>query len=133
MSMKMGVALILNGETEELFRSKTIDEMKEISSKFSWSIGETRREPRTTVGERYRDLLSAAETIVKMNEEISLLSCSLTSLVADVEKISLSPSFRRDTTPTGATGLQEISPSNLPYLNVASQIKLLRLAHSPFS
>nr|ACO11758.1 conserved oligomeric Golgi complex component 1 [Lepeophtheirus salmonis] len=133
MSMKMGVALILNEETEELFRSKTIDEMKEISSKFSWSIGETRRELRTTVGERYRDLLSAAETIVKMNEEISLLSCSLTSLVADVEKISLSPSFRRDTTPTGATGLQEISPSNLPYLNVASQIKLLRLAHSPFS
>ena len=58
----------LSLDPEQLFETKSIDEIATFSRSLTVDIDRKREELRTMVGERYRDLMEAAETITKMRE-----------------------------------------------------------------
>ena len=58
--------IMTDADVEVLFQSKTISDIKKINSDLERDIDKKREELRTTVGERYRDLMEAAETITHM-------------------------------------------------------------------
>ena len=53
---------------EHLFQTRTVDEIATFSRSLTVDIDRKREDLRTMVGERYRDLMEAAETITKMRE-----------------------------------------------------------------
>ncbi len=53
-------------DVERLFEVKTVDEIAEFSHSLTRDIDRKREELRTMVGERYRDLMEAADTIARM-------------------------------------------------------------------
>lgn len=55
-------------DPEYLFESRTVDEIAEFSRSLSRDIDRKREELRTMVGERYRDLMEAADTIARMKQ-----------------------------------------------------------------
>jgi hypothetical protein len=58
--------LFLNTDLEALFANHTIDEIEKLSQGLKHDIDQKREELRTMVGERYRDLMEAADTITQM-------------------------------------------------------------------
>ena len=58
--------LFLNTDLEVLFANQTIDEIEKLSQGLKHDIDQKREELRTMVGERYRDLMEAADTITQM-------------------------------------------------------------------
>ena len=58
--------MLFNTDLETLFTNHTIDEIEKLSQGLKHDIDQKREELRTMVGERYRDLMEAADTITQM-------------------------------------------------------------------
>ena len=58
--------ILSDAEVEALFETHNISDIKQLHSELERDIDKKREELRTTVGERYRDLMEAAETITRM-------------------------------------------------------------------
>ena len=58
--------ILLDMDLETLFTNNTIDEIEKLSQGLKHDIDQKREELRTMVGERYRDLMEAADTITQM-------------------------------------------------------------------
>ena len=58
--------ILSDAEVEALFETHNISDIKILHSELERDIDKKREELRTTVGERYRDLMEAAETITRM-------------------------------------------------------------------
>ena len=58
--------ILSDADVEALFETKPISDIKQFNHELEKDIDKKREELRTTVGERYRDLMEAAETITHM-------------------------------------------------------------------
>ena len=58
--------ILSDPDVEALFQTRNISYIKKFNSDLERDIDKKREELRTTVGERYRDLMEAAETITHM-------------------------------------------------------------------
>ena len=57
---------LFDTDLDVLFNNHTIDEIEKLSQGLKHDIDQKREELRTMVGERYRDLMEAADTITQM-------------------------------------------------------------------
>ena len=58
--------ILSDADVEVLFETNSISEIKQFNIDLEKDVDKKREELRTTVGERYRDLMEAAETITHM-------------------------------------------------------------------
>ena len=58
--------MLFNTDLESLFTTHTINEIENLSQGLKHDIDQKRDELRTMVGESYRDLMDAADTIAQM-------------------------------------------------------------------
>ena len=65
---------ILSLDPDQIFELQNIDQVKELVRKLQHETDRKREELRTLVGERYRDLMEAAETIIYMRDTSSEVS-----------------------------------------------------------
>ena len=65
---------ILSLDPDQIFELQNIDQVKELVRKLQHETDRKREELRTLVGERYRDLMEAAETIICMRDTSSEVS-----------------------------------------------------------
>ncbi|ODN03459.1 Conserved oligomeric Golgi complex subunit 1 [Orchesella cincta] len=64
----------------QVFETRGLDQTKEISKRVNSEIEKKREELRTLVGERYRDLIDAADTIASMNASSATIYGKLSTL-----------------------------------------------------
>ncbi|XP_054722129.1 conserved oligomeric Golgi complex subunit 1-like [Uloborus diversus] len=110
--------------TDILFENHTIKEIQEIEKKLRNDIERKKEELRQMVGERYRDLMDAADTITEMKE----IAESVTTCVRSVEIRSTdlqNGSLRRGILNTIQNKVDEKRRQNELLYTVASQIKIL--------
>ena len=62
---------ILSLDPDQIFELQNIDQVKELVRRLQHETDRKREELRTLVGERYRDLMEAAETIICMRDTSS--------------------------------------------------------------
>ncbi|CRK92921.1 CLUMA_CG006488, isoform A [Clunio marinus] len=70
----------LNLDVDKLFEQHTIKEIEGVNRKIQSEIENKREELRTMVGERYRELIQAADTIAEMKKTSFDLSANITKL-----------------------------------------------------
>ena len=61
---------MFNTDLETVFTSNSIEEIEKLSQGLKHDIDQKREELRTMVGERYRDLMEAADTISQMKSRL---------------------------------------------------------------
>ena len=66
----MTKAGMFNTDLEMVFTSNSIEEIEKLSQGLKHDIDQKREELRTMVGERYRDLMEAADTISQMKSRL---------------------------------------------------------------
>ncbi|CAL8076194.1 unnamed protein product [Orchesella dallaii] len=64
----------------QVFETRGLDQTKEISKRVNSEIEKKREELRTLVGERYRDLIDAADTIASMSSSSATIYAKLSTL-----------------------------------------------------
>ncbi len=111
-------------DPDELFETKTVDEIAELSRSLARDVDRKREELRTMVGERYRDLMEAADTIARMREGAEAVIASVDGAVNSGREAHARAvqGFRNK---GGAASLTDEADCNAPYLAVAAEIKLL--------
>jgi len=108
-------------DPDQLLVSHSVVEVERVAHRLQREVDSKREELRVMVGERYRDLIEAADTIQKMKSS----SLAVIDSVSDMQSTSINLQKHSLTytvpkyTESGPTGI------NLPYLSVAASIKLL--------
>jgi hypothetical protein len=100
----------VNVAVENKFKDANITEIKTFISELKKTCDSKKQEVRLLVGERYRDLLEAADLIIGMKEQCK----NATKLISSIEGELL------ETKETSTSPIRETSDFTLP-----SQIKLL--------
>lgn len=72
-------------DPDKVFETYTVDEIKSLTRQLDQEMDRKREELRTMVGERYRDLMDAAETITRMRDS----SSQVESVIDDIQKSTL--------------------------------------------
>ena len=73
---------MFNTDLDSLFTTHTIDEIEKLSQGLKHDIDQKREELRTMVGESYRDLMDAADTIAQMKIRYeSCFRCKIEALL----------------------------------------------------
>lgn len=117
----MPVSSLLDIDPDQLFKQRSIQEVEEVQKKLHHEIERKREELRTMVGERYRDLIEAADKIAEMK----LIS---ERVIEDVDRMSAATSQMQETQVSGFKGDKNKSLSNKSvdkWSKVAAQIKVL--------
>jgi hypothetical protein len=73
--------------SDSLFEKHTIAEIRQLEQTTRKDVGEKREELRQMVGERYRDLISAADTIVEIKNTANTVSCIVGRLKEDLLQV----------------------------------------------
>ena len=114
-----------NMDPDKIFETKTIDEVKDLVRKLQYETDCKREELRSLVGERYRDLMDAAETIICMrdtsNEVLTRIQETQTSMANLNTQLS---SFRKKFNDNEPDADTLINDDENQYA-LAAQIKLL--------
>lgn len=79
-------------DAESLFRSKPIAEIRNTESLTRKQIDDKREELRQLVGNRYRDLIDSADSIVHMKSSCTSISANITAVHDRIRSLSLSHS-----------------------------------------
>ncbi|WCJ38931.1 Conserved oligomeric Golgi complex subunit 1 [Euphorbia peplus] len=78
-------------EAEALFRSKPISEIRNVEASTRKQIQDKKEELRQLVGNRYRDLIDSADSIVLMNSSCLSISSNIASVQTQIRFLSASP------------------------------------------
>ncbi|KAJ4844214.1 Golgi transport complex subunit 1 [Turnera subulata] len=78
-------------DAESLFRTKPISEIRTVESSTRKQIDEKKEELRQLVGNRYRDLIDSADSIVNMKSSCESISSNISSIHANIRSLSASP------------------------------------------
>ena len=114
-------------DPEMLFETRTIPDIAQFSRSLKQDIDRKREELRTMVGERYRDLMEAADTITNMKESSENVISSLESVINQGAEIH-SKALLGFSSGKLKNHLNITDDPNQPYLAVAAEIKLLMMA-----
>lgn len=113
-------------DTNILFEKFTVEEIREIEKKTRADIERKKEDLRIMVGERYRDLIEAADTITEMKNSAQ----NVMSSIAKMEEMCKSLKQRHMIKGTSfqqrkGQGQQEGKKQEVRFYGIASQIKLL--------
>ncbi|XP_023323388.1 conserved oligomeric Golgi complex subunit 1 isoform X2 [Eurytemora carolleeae] len=114
---------LLDLDPDQLLSVSGVEVVEGVARRLQREVDSKREELRVMVGERYRDLIEAADTIQNMKTSSTSIIDSVSEMqksTLNLPKQSLIYTVPRNTE-SGPTGL------NLPYLYVASSIKLLMI------
>ncbi|KAJ6891830.1 oligomeric Golgi complex subunit 1-like [Populus alba x Populus x berolinensis] len=78
-------------DAESLFRTKAIPEIRNVESETRQQIEEKKEELRQLVGNRYRDLIDSADSIVHMKSYCESISRNIASIHTNIRSLSASP------------------------------------------
>ncbi|XP_047096649.1 conserved oligomeric Golgi complex subunit 1 [Schistocerca piceifrons] len=119
----MPVSNLLELNPDKLFEEHSISEIQEIQKKLQTEIDRKREELRTMVGERYRDLIEAADTIADMK-------ATAEGIVSHIDKMTdkckqLQEQQLLGFTPSSSTKSSSGSAPKSSFYSVAVQIRVL--------
>lgn len=106
-------------DAESLFRSKPISEIRNVEVATKKEIDAKKEELRQLVGNRYRDLIDSADSIVLMKSSCESISANITMISDSISSLSAS-----DATTT-STNLISPNPTRLRIYGIASRVKYL--------
>ncbi|RVW57672.1 Conserved oligomeric Golgi complex subunit 1 [Vitis vinifera] len=106
-----------NRDAESLFRSKPISEIRNVEATTRKQIQEKKEELRQLVGNRYRDLIDSADSILLMKSSCHSISSNISSIYSAISSLSASHSPH----------LSSPNPSRLTIYALASRINCLPL------
>lgn len=78
-------------DAESIFRSKPISEIRNVEAVTKKQIGEKKEELRQLVGNRYRDLIDSADSIVLMKSSAESISANISAIHDGIRSLSASP------------------------------------------
>ncbi|EEF47321.1 conserved oligomeric Golgi complex subunit 1 [Ricinus communis] len=78
-------------DAETLFRSKTISEIRNVEATTRKQIDDKKEELRQLVGNRYRDLIDSADSIVLMKSSCHSIYSNIASIQTNITSLSASP------------------------------------------
>ncbi|CAB3375925.1 Hypothetical predicted protein [Cloeon dipterum] len=110
---------------DKVFEEHTVPEIKDILKKLQAEIERKKVEIRTMVGERYRDLIQAADTIKEMKEnsfEVIGQIDGMSDMCRQLQQVHLI-GFRQDSEQTRV----KREAANMAYYTVAVQVRILVL------
>ncbi|CAN0898933.1 Conserved oligomeric Golgi complex subunit 1 [Linum grandiflorum] len=105
-------------DAESLFRSKPISEIRNVESSTRKQIQDKKEELRLLVGNRYRDLIDSADSIVLMKSSCHSISSNISAIHSNL--CSLSPSSQSQT-PNSTNP----SPARFHIYGIACRVKYL--------
>ena len=124
--------ILSDAEVEALFETHNISDIKQLHSELERDIDKKREELRTTVGERYRDLMEAAETITRMKTTSNDVVHAFKNIAETTVKFDYYPTTATQhlIRETEQETKKDINPEKKENLNesdlaVAAEIKLL--------
>ena len=119
--MKPGVTVLQGMTPDQLLETHSVSQAEVMAAQLSKEVDRKREELRVMVGERYRDLIQAADTIHTMRQCSSSVIQSVSTMQGSCESVQqhkLQSAGR-------ATDTAAVTNANAPYLAVAASIKLL--------
>ena len=123
MTAALSTAQLLQLSPDQLLETHTVAEAGAVGRQLAKEVDRKREELRVMVGERYRDLIEAADTIHNMR----LCSSSVIQSVAGMQQSC--SSLQHQSAMQAVTSMQakDLAPSSAstPYLGVAAAIQLL--------
>ncbi|KAF8393716.1 hypothetical protein HHK36_019914 [Tetracentron sinense] len=107
------------GDAESLFRWKPISEIRSVESATKKEIQEKKEELRQLVGNRYRDLIDSADSIVLMKSSCDSISANISMIDLGIRSLSLSAAAE--------TPSPKLSPNSarIRVYGIASRVKYL--------
>ena len=122
--------ILSDADVESLFQTQNISDIKKFNNALERDIDRKREELRTTVGERYRDLMEAAETITHMKTTSSEVVDAFKNIAESTSKFDYYPSIQSIKYGSDANHKNDEEISNKDNfdqndLAVAAEIKLL--------
>ncbi|KAI3925887.1 hypothetical protein MKW92_012892 [Papaver armeniacum] len=108
-------------DAESLFRTKPISEIRTIEVKTQKEIEEKKEELRQLVGNRYRDLIDSADSIVCMKSSCQSISTNISMIENYIHSLSKSNNDNGDNTPR----MNYSNPVRLRVYGIACRVKYL--------
>ena len=116
--------IMLGMSPDQLLETHSVSEVEVVASQLSKEVDRKREELRVMVGERYRDLIQAADTIHSMRQCTSSVIQSLSSMQGSCEALQR---HRLQSDKSAAAEHAGVMSANVPYLAVTASIKLLTI------
>ncbi|CAL1404180.1 unnamed protein product [Linum trigynum] len=108
-------------DAESLFRSKPIVEIRNAESTTRKQIQDKKEELRLLVGNRYRDLIDSADSIVLMKSSCHSISSNIASIHSNIRSLSTSSASADSQTPKFTTS----NSARLRIYGIACRVKYL--------
>ncbi|KAJ8753040.1 hypothetical protein K2173_011808 [Erythroxylum novogranatense] len=108
-------------DAESLFRSKHISEIRNVEATAKKQIEDKKEELRQLVGNRYRDLIESADSIVQMKSSCHSISTNIASVQSKIRSLSAFPLSTQTQTPKFAN----LNPTCLRIYGIACRVKYL--------
>ncbi|XP_075145824.1 conserved oligomeric Golgi complex subunit 1 [Haematobia irritans] len=123
----MAALNLLNINVDTLFEQHGVGEIDAVHKKIQEVVENKREELRTMVGERYRDLLKAADTITSMQDSTKALIEQVDNINANCKKLSEQQllGFKTETDSAGELKTRNANKQLNNYFSTMVQIKLL--------
>ena len=119
--MKPGVTVLQGMTPDQLLETHTVSQAEVMAAQLSKEVDRKREELRVMVGERYRDLIQAADTIHTMRQCSSSVIQSVSTMQGSCEAVQQ----HKLQTAGRVSDTAAVANANAPYLAVAASIKLL--------
>ncbi|KAK9138998.1 hypothetical protein Sjap_009592 [Stephania japonica] len=110
-------------DAESLFRSKAISEIRNVEGATKKQIEEKKEELRQLVGNRYRDLIDSADSIVLMKSCCDSISSNISLIESGIQ--SLAQAHTSTSTSTSPKFSPNPPPSRLRVYSIACRVKYL--------
>ncbi|KAK4802607.1 hypothetical protein SAY86_000810 [Trapa natans] len=104
-------------DAESLFRTKPIQEIRNVEFTARKQIEDKKEELRQLVGNRYRDLIDSADSIVLMKSSCESISSNISSIQASIRSLSESPKSQDPRT--------QVNPARFAIYGIACRVKYL--------
>ncbi|XP_013101633.2 conserved oligomeric Golgi complex subunit 1 [Stomoxys calcitrans] len=123
----MATLNLLNINVDTLFEQHSVGEIDAVHKKIQEVVENKREELRTMVGERYRDLLKAADTITSMQESTKALIEQVDNINVNCKNLSEQQllGFKTETDSAGELKTRNANKQLNNYFSTMVQIKLL--------
>uniref|UniRef100_A0A2P2J5W5 Conserved oligomeric Golgi complex subunit 1 n=1 Tax=Rhizophora mucronata TaxID=61149 RepID=A0A2P2J5W5_RHIMU len=109
-------------DAEALFRTKPISEIRNVQATTRKQIEDKKEELRQLVGNRYRDLIDSADSIVFMKSSCHSISTNIAAIQSNVRSLSASPVSETEAPPKFAV---DPNPARIRIYGIACRVKYL--------
>ncbi|OWM87739.1 conserved oligomeric Golgi complex subunit 1 [Punica granatum] len=104
-------------DAESLFRSRPISEIRNVEATTRKQIEDKKEELRQLVGNRYRDLIDSADSIVLMKSSCESISSNISSIQASIRSLSETPKSQNPSA--------QVNPARFTIYGIACRVKYL--------